>query len=793
MANKYSRYELQPFPSLYVDNKQPEIAELLVNRYNQNKTSKDLIDRTLGQMELLDGDKGHLERVKGEVKGTLKDHISRGDWENSSLVVADAANMVATDAGLIASNRSMQNRQAEIAAVREARLNGISMLDFGASMRTTHQSYVYDENLKTYVTNIYEPLSETQLDYRTRKEKMVGNIPSSQGLTWAGISRGQTNKTANLLVEQYITDTNEGKQEFKKLVELDLPSTIPLEERAKMAKAQILEDFRQVAQQQEYNKVIAPAGGGGGDKDKTFKGDGTIVISNTSSSSKETGAKIQGLQISNGAAQAVLANKNSTNDQKLIAAELIRNNTILLNRHLKNVAQDDPRAKAAYDDRAKLKEAYIQKFGKVNGTALFNSNEYQLDPSQSTKFDWGGVLNNATIGMAAGATGAAAVNVIPGYGQLAYGAAAAIGFTIGAAKGILEQWNGDEQNVRSVFRNQNIDVLFIDDEKEQLMDNQFGNENANYADVNKLNKRLGTNFTKEQLPELINMSGVHFDYMTKDTEERMSGDDLYTAATNSSTFLQSQHLTFGTTPKANTQRGAVNNFIKTIDLNNAGLAFEDMSTNSKGMEDWINNDIGGMNKMILVDMTLPNVSTNTPLKLTFGSEEDGVGAHNRTAYITDPSVIQPGGWVYSLLDNNYGMAEVAYDESMRDSYSKRGYDNVNMDNYITDLTNKYYSYNNVDEQQVLAYRKSLEDDAILDMLLDPAFSFPQYEVNGTRGVKSKNGFIPFLIPNKATGQLGFNQAAWLELNQNHSSQLAALRGNMLNTRLSKMMDQDLFE
>ena len=35
MANKYSRYELQPFPSLYVDNKQPEIAALLADRYKR--------------------------------------------------------------------------------------------------------------------------------------------------------------------------------------------------------------------------------------------------------------------------------------------------------------------------------------------------------------------------------------------------------------------------------------------------------------------------------------------------------------------------------------------------------------------------------------------------------------------------------------------------------------------------------------------------------------------------------------------------------------------------------------
>mgnify|MGYP001223154391 FL=1 len=140
MANKYSRYELQPFPSLYVDNKQPEIAQLLADRYDKNKQSKDLIDRTLSQLELLEGDRGHLERVKTDVKNTLNEHIQKGDWENSSLVVADAAMLVETDAGLIAANKSMKNRQAEIAAVREAKLNGIPMVDFGSDIRKTHQS-----------------------------------------------------------------------------------------------------------------------------------------------------------------------------------------------------------------------------------------------------------------------------------------------------------------------------------------------------------------------------------------------------------------------------------------------------------------------------------------------------------------------------------------------------------------------------------------------------------------------------------------------------------------------------
>ena len=180
MANKYSRYQLNPFPSLYVDDRKIEISQLLAQRYDQNKQSHDLIDRTLSQMQLLDGDKAHGERVKSKVKEMLNQHIEKGDWENSSLVVADAANMVSTDQGLIAANMSFQNRQAEINAIREARINGVPMIDFGADSRKIHELYVYNPETETYETNIYEPMAEKMLDYRSRKQHMIGKIPADQ-------------------------------------------------------------------------------------------------------------------------------------------------------------------------------------------------------------------------------------------------------------------------------------------------------------------------------------------------------------------------------------------------------------------------------------------------------------------------------------------------------------------------------------------------------------------------------------------------------------------------------------
>lgn len=773
MANKYSRYELQPFPSLYVDNKQPEIAELLVNRYNQNKTSKDLIDRTLGQMELLDGDKAHLERVKGEVKGTLKDHISRGDWENSSLVVADAANMVATDAGLIASNRSMQNRQAEIAAVREARLNGISMLDFGASMRTTHQSYVYDENLKTYATNIYEPLSETQLDYRTRKEKMVGNIPSSQGLTWAGISRGQTNKTANLLVEQYITDTNEGKQEFKKLVELDLPSTIPLEERAKMAKAQILEDFRQVAQQQEYNKVIAPAGGGG-----SGGGNKHIVIQSTASKVNlgDVTGTVKNINENQVAFNKIINSTDVAVTQEMKNNAIIQrdNNQTLLKQHLKSQSATSPEAKKAYDHYIALEKQY-DKYGK-DGKTLFAMTSFLTYADQGNDTDWTKVATSAGIGAMAGSGG----------GWVGAG----VGGLLTGSVGLGAELTKDFRGIRDWARPQENQWFNpTDSEREQLQEVIWGDMDLKDVDLKKVNKKLGTNFTQEQLKGAMELTNAHYSFMIKDSDgTRLTGDKLFEAAANEALTITAPTLTHGSTDAGIKNQAQTNAVIRQIPLDAAGITFDGMAfSNGEGsdFQKWLIDEVGGQKNLTLENIILPDIGSNNPLRLTFGSSDNASGAANRTAFVTDPSVVEPGGWVYNLLDTRYGSGDKVYDEALRHRYNEIGYDNVNMDQYTADMALKYQQYYGSTDEQTLQYKKQLEDEAILEMLIDPSFNFSQFEQNGVRGVKTQNGFIPFQIANPATGELSFNQAAQIELSKNPAS-LVQLRKQMLGLSLQDM-------
>ena len=801
MANKYSRYELQPFPSLYVDNQGPAIAQLLAQRYDANKTSKDLIDRTLSQLELLDGDKAHLERVKTEVKGTLKDHIEKQDWENSSLVVADAAQLVETDAGLIAANKSMQNRQAEIAAVREAKLNGIPMLDFGADARKTHQSYYYDEETGSYITNVYEPMMETQHDYRSRKEAMIGKIPASQRGSWAGVSRGKTNRTANLMVEQYISDTKEGAQEYRKLVEIDLPQSLPLEERMQMAKAQILMDFKEVARQQEFSKY---AGGGSG-SGKTKKGPKKGIVITTNETSKratpygDASDKTNAINKKQLSVLALMAGDIDEVQREALQIEFNNNNKIL-NGLLDDAAKDN--GELGENTRAaqlKLEKSFME-LG-PDGEKLLAATKYVTFDTDETGITWEQSINNiATSILGGGAAGGLAGTI----GGPASGITIPAGIGIGATLGFGWQL-GEEiganidkiNNVRSFFRPQEVGFLGIDDEREQMQDELWGDEDFTKANVDNINEKLGTNFKPEQLENLLGLTDSWYTLMTgtemKDedgnTIERMSGDDLYEAANNKEITSTQPLVGFGTGPDADAIRSKVNKFAAIdLDFLGAGITAENMVGNETA--NWIAEYGGnaGVSNIQFKNVGLADVATNEPLRLTFDFKGDGTGASARTFTVTDPTILQPEGWLNKMLTDDFGLESASYDELMRQQFNRDGYSNTDMNEYTYNIAEKHqYFYGGTDEDKY-NHKRVIENQTIMVMLTDPSFtSFhentPNYaNINGVRGLHGQNGFIPFIIQD-SNGQEGYNEAALMYLQQNKPKDLQNLRDLMLKTSL----------
>ena len=797
MANKYSRYQLQPFPSLYVDNKHPEISQLLANRYDANKTSKDLIDRTLSQLDLMEGDKSHLERVKTNVKGMLQNHIQKQDWENSTLVVQDAATAVETDAGLIAANRSMQNRQAEIKAIREAKLNGIHMIDFGAEERKAHQSYFYDDENGTYVTNVYEPMSEKMLDYRNRKEDMIGKIPADQRANITRIGRGKTNKIANLVLEQYITDTHEGKQEYRYLMEVELPQTLPFEERARMAKASILKDLKEIAQQQEFEKVAAVKGSGSGSRSGLPAGV-TISSSNAgevNSPFNEMKDKIDAINVKQKVLLNQLNDDSISEENKELIRDQISNNNKVIDSHIQKIAsKNGDEGEAAMLKYKRLKERYNE-YGD-DGQRLLAAVQYLTYKDASNDTDWNKVAQMTMAGGAGGFAGGATAGamggsvVLPGIGTVVgAGGLGTIGFGVGGVSGFvgetMRQWTDDMRNVRDWQRAQNWQLIG-DSERDQLKENLFGDEDLEDMSAEHLNSLLGTNFQQSDIEELSKMTNAWYTFMIDDKVKdddgnvvtRMSGDDLFEQAAKEKIVINQRRMSYDMTDEGNKKRNGTKNYLRSnVNWDNAGIAWDNFTPKSAELKQWL--DDGGVENLQLEGVFLADIGTNTPMRLEFGFDKDG-GKLNRTAYVTDPSVIQPGGWVWDLMEKSFSMPQEGYDEVIRQEYEAAGYENITVDKYTDDMAHKnvYYSTGSYTPEDVLEEKMRIQNSVIMSLLLNKSANFPEYQdANGNRGVQGDTGFIPFMHPNG-----GFNQAAWIVLSSKPEA-LADLRLDIMEMNM----------
>ena len=421
----------------------------------------------------------------------------------------------------------MQNRQAEIKAIREAKLNGIHMIDFGAEERKAHQSYFYDDENGTYVTNVYEPMSEKMLDYRNRKEDMIGKIPADQRANITRIGRGKTNKIANLVLEQYITDTHEGKQEYRYLMEVELPQTLPFEERARMAKASILKDLKEIAQQQEFEKVAAVKGSGSGSRSGLPAGV-TISSSNAgevNSPFNEMKDKIDAINVKQKVLLNQLNDDSISEENKELIRDQISNNNKVIDSHIQKIAsKNGDEGEAAMLKYKRLKERYNE-YGD-DGQRLLAAVQYLTYKDASNDTDWNKVAQMTMAGGAGGFAGGATAGamggsvVLPGIGTVVgAGGLGTIGFGGGGVSGFvgetMRQWTDDMRNVRDWQRAQNWQLIG-DSERDQLKENLFGDEDLEDMSAEHLNSLLGTNFQQSDIEELSKMTNAWYTFMIDD-------------------------------------------------------------------------------------------------------------------------------------------------------------------------------------------------------------------------------------------------------------------------------------
>ena len=238
MANKYSKYNLKPAVSTYVDPGSDEVMTLLRERYDKNKGKKDLIDRTLANTNVLEGDAHLLENTKNDIRGSLSGIIESGAYEKSGLVIDEAIASMETNEGLIGASKSYQNREEELKWQVEQNKAGKTILDFGKFDSKGHSSYNYNEETGKHDVNIYQAKSQPKLDWGGEMQTAWKGLKSN---TWGINAKNIQSKVGGAYAVYLNSDA--GQQHFRSLVELDYDESIPFEQRRAMAQEEIRKDL----------------------------------------------------------------------------------------------------------------------------------------------------------------------------------------------------------------------------------------------------------------------------------------------------------------------------------------------------------------------------------------------------------------------------------------------------------------------------------------------------------------------------------------------------------------------
>lgn len=270
----------QPYQSMYVDMKLPQIAQIERDRFDMASAEKDAIDRSIGSMRLLQGDEYVKHKLNSDVRGIIGGRV---DFENMGRVVKDATTRLLTDTKLLDAADSYATRQKELEAENTMRAQGLKPLDFnyipvldqngkavidpatGLPMRQ-HRSEVWNtETQGKYRTGI-----EEKLKWEDKAQQLIAGIADDSGpirdaLFAAGISdnerkrwlstgQGVTDDKINRIADELtdvFAETAEGRQMSRELKELQVnPGTLFLHSDAEV-KAKIKKLLWSVGAKQE--------------------------------------------------------------------------------------------------------------------------------------------------------------------------------------------------------------------------------------------------------------------------------------------------------------------------------------------------------------------------------------------------------------------------------------------------------------------------------------------------------------------------------------------------------------
>ena len=101
--------QYQPYKSMYVSQRSPEISQMLRERYVQNFSMQDTVKQKLLELETapFEGDRRAKEQLANEIRSKLDGMAERGDYENLTMEIANTARQYQDKATPLAKNAEL--------------------------------------------------------------------------------------------------------------------------------------------------------------------------------------------------------------------------------------------------------------------------------------------------------------------------------------------------------------------------------------------------------------------------------------------------------------------------------------------------------------------------------------------------------------------------------------------------------------------------------------------------------------------------------------------------------------
>ena len=259
MANKYSRYQLKPYVSQYVDPQRVAISGLLRQRYERGLEGHTNLVNAASSQKVGAGDQHIKDNVLSAIQKDFEDITKNNNYEDAGRVLANAQNAYLGNEGLQTAVQSYANWENEQKMASEIKMrtgrdvlfdkeyatddNGNIMYDENnqpiiVNKFDQHKSYYQDEQTGRMVKNVYQGQGQMMLQYTDQMQKIIENIAGDPielrrlskeagfdnpddlfGYLVYGqeVSDEKVVKLMKALSNTYINGTAEGKQQMLKL------------------------------------------------------------------------------------------------------------------------------------------------------------------------------------------------------------------------------------------------------------------------------------------------------------------------------------------------------------------------------------------------------------------------------------------------------------------------------------------------------------------------------------------------------------------------------------------------